>query len=287
MNDDHTNLKEELIQCHNELRTDPKGFIKHLEDHLKLFKGMVFNYPGEIGIRTNEGPAAVKEAIAFLSKQPAIGSIELDDSLCKAAQDHADDTGPKGITGHDGTDGSSMSDRIERYCEWEGGLAENIDYGKKPALRVIMALLIDDGVKSRGHRKNLFNDEVRYAGFGIGPHKVYGMMVVIDYAFGISGKKATIPKKNNKVNEIAQKMEKVNLNGPTKNNVSPTKNVSKPAANQKKYNMSDDPDCPEGAVGASIKVSEKTCNGKTTKVTIKTYTLDDGSKQTVELTETY
>lgn len=34
---------------------------------------------------------------------------------------------------------------------------ENIDYGDKDPLGVILSLAIDDGVEGRGHRKNIFN----------------------------------------------------------------------------------------------------------------------------------
>ena len=37
------------------------------------------------------------------------------DEICRAAQDHADDIGPKGVVAHQGTDGSKFSDRIKRY----------------------------------------------------------------------------------------------------------------------------------------------------------------------------
>ena len=66
------------------------------------------------------------------------------------------DTGPGGVTGHTGTDGSQPKDRCERYVKVEGMSGENIDYGEKSPEMVIIALAIDDGVPSRGHRSNIF-----------------------------------------------------------------------------------------------------------------------------------
>jgi len=275
---DYEKLKYEVLAVQNDLRTNPQGFITHLENHLKLFKGNICYYPGEIGLMTNEGVAAVKEAINFLKKQKPLGTIEMDENLCKAARDHAEDTGPKGITGHDGSDGSTMSSRVERYCKWEGGLCENIDYGQKPAYRIIMSLLIDDGIKSRGHRTNLFNPNVKFGGIACGYHKTYGMLCVCDYANGVGGKKV-----NTKTNQ--QQMQYEYPEEDYYNNKQQIKdNFSNNCGDMGEFE--NDPDFPEGAISSSISVSTKSSNGKKITTTTKTYTFPDGSTMTSESTKT-
>ena len=64
-----------------------------------------------------------------MQNQKALGPLTWSKGLECAARDHVKDTGPKGVTGHTGCDGSSMSDRIERYGEWDVTVGENISYG--------------------------------------------------------------------------------------------------------------------------------------------------------------
>ena len=68
---------------------------------MKLVKDKILYRPGEIPIETNEGVAAYEEAIAFLKKQRPIDSLTFDERLTKAAQEHAEDLGEKGLVSHD------------------------------------------------------------------------------------------------------------------------------------------------------------------------------------------
>lgn len=141
---------------------------------LKHFDGMVMRKPGQrVGLRTNEGPAGVKELIAYLKKAKPIKPIIWDDNIAKAAKDHVLDTGPSGHTGHDGVDGSDMSQRIERYTKIEATAGENCDYGETNPRGVILDLAIDDGVPSRGHRENMMNPDFVLFGCHTGYHKTY------------------------------------------------------------------------------------------------------------------
>jgi hypothetical protein len=47
---------------------------------------------------------------------------------------------------------------------------------------VILQLITDDGVKTRGHRKNCFNENYKLVGISEGPHKQYGTLCVFDFA---------------------------------------------------------------------------------------------------------
>ena len=70
--------------------------------------------------------------------------------LEKAALDHLGDIGKKGLLSHTGSDKSTYSQRIERYCRWGGSIFEAIDYGARETAReVVIAWLVDDGVPKR------------------------------------------------------------------------------------------------------------------------------------------
>jgi len=51
-----------------------------------------------------------------------------------------------------------LGDRIDRYAGWSGSIGENIDFGNMTAEDIVMSMIIDDGVSSKGHRHNIFNE---------------------------------------------------------------------------------------------------------------------------------
>ena len=185
MNPNYNSLPQQVLQEMNRARTNPHSVIADLEHKLQFFKGNTYLEPGmRCGLTTNEGPGAVKECIAALKHHQPCQPMNLIDGLSQAARDHCNDTGPRGIIGHNGSDGSRMGGRMERYGQWESGIAENVSYGHADALGIILQLLIDDGVSSRGHRKNLLNPSYLNCGIAAGPHKQYEHMCCQDFAVG-------------------------------------------------------------------------------------------------------
>lgn len=180
-----SDFERAILEQTNRARTDPAGFARELEELLGYFDGTVIRRPGQrVGLQTNEGPAAVREAIAFLRTQAPVPPLSWEDALWRAARDHARDQGPSGSTGHTGSDGSSMGQRMSRYGQWQNTAAENIDYGSENARDVLVSLIVDDGVPSRGHRRNIFDARLRVMGAACEPHTRYRVVCVMDYAGG-------------------------------------------------------------------------------------------------------
>ncbi|NTV01984.1 MAG: CAP domain-containing protein [Chlorobiaceae bacterium] len=169
----------------NLLRSDPAGYgRKYLLPLRKLYQGGLLCYPGSIPMRTREGVSALDECLRELERTGPLPGLSASRGLTLAARDHVQDQGPTGTIGHTGSDGSSLTSRIERYGQWDLSAGENISYGYRDARKILIALLIDDGVASRGHRKNLLNGSFRTVGVDVGPHRVYGDMCVMDFAGG-------------------------------------------------------------------------------------------------------
>ena len=69
-------MERALLTETNLARTNPAAYAAHLEAMLPLFDGDVIRRPGSnVGLRTNEGPAAVREAIRFLRQQQPLAPM--------------------------------------------------------------------------------------------------------------------------------------------------------------------------------------------------------------------
>jgi len=166
----------------NAVRHDPAAYAEHLERMLPRFEGKLLERPGRSHLRTDEGAAAVREAIVSLRARRPPGQLRWSKGLAGAAADHVRNQGPIGGLEHRGTDNSDPARRANRYGRWVQAVAENIAYGENPAREVVIQLLVDDGVSDRGHRDNILDPNWGAAGVACGPHRRYQQICVIDYA---------------------------------------------------------------------------------------------------------
>lgn len=172
-------IEKDVVLEMNMARTNPKKYAElYIEPRTKKFNGKI--YGGNL--QTNEGVAVVNECIKFMNNQKSLSVLLPSKGLTLAAKDHANTQSLTDKTGHTGTDGSDPFKRMKKYGLYTTA-GENISYGSKTAREIVVSLLIDDGVKSRGHRKNIMNKDFKTTGIGFAnKHKLYGCECVLDYA---------------------------------------------------------------------------------------------------------
>jgi uncharacterized protein YkwD len=132
---------------------------------------------------TNEGVAAVKEAVEVLESQSALQPLQWSESLAELAHAHVMDTGALGLVGHEGTDGKTFKKRVEGilHSGTIQAVGENIAYGPDNGREVVLQLVVDDGVANRGHRYNMLKAKFNASGVGCGYHLKYNTICVVVY----------------------------------------------------------------------------------------------------------
>jgi uncharacterized protein YkwD len=165
----------------NQVRQDPPGYAMHLEDLVPLYQGTDRRISDHVFLTSKEGVSAVEEAIQALRHTSPRQSLAWDSCLSQSAADHAADNGPKGLIGHDNSNGENFAHRIHRYRPKERVVGENIQYGSETAREIVMDLIIDDGVPGRGHRRNMLDPQFHAAGVACGNHATMHIMCVMDF----------------------------------------------------------------------------------------------------------
>lgn len=175
-------LEREVIHELNKVRSNPKRYSEeYIEELLTAFKGNLYIYPGQDPVKSKEGIKPLMECIQVLRNTVPLPILSPAEGLAKASRILVNDQQFGGI-GHITRNGSTPQKRIEKYGEWNINSGEDIAYGSFEARQIVIALLIDDGVPDRAHRKNILNKRYKYAGVSYGKHPSYNSMCVIDYA---------------------------------------------------------------------------------------------------------
>ena len=252
-----------------------------------------------------EGDNVFKEAIQFLKSLPPLKPLQWDENLCRSAQEHVDDIGPKGLLLYQSSDGTEPEDRISKYGNYVESLGENIDFGPNDAIGVIISLTLDDGEEERPHRENLFKQDYQKVGIACGPHKTEFQMCVMDFAFDFQplndGKEMNI---NMKKEDMMNNSNYANQNNP--NNQSPLVKLSLENDDFKNKEMINqqlvsnvNPVVNQNNQGPVNEIEQltrdtqnilsnlKIVNKKVEIVTKVTYTYEDGSTKVVTQNETH
>jgi uncharacterized protein YkwD len=160
----------------NLARTNPAAYAAHIEQMRANFHGNLLVLPGRTILRTKEGVRALDEAIRFLHRAQPLAPLTLSPGMSRSAADHCADQ-VDGRIGH-----GDPAGRMNRYGRWGSVWGENVSYGKSSARDIVLALIIDDGLPGRKHRKNIFNPAFTVAGAAYGAHARYRSVCSIEFA---------------------------------------------------------------------------------------------------------
>jgi uncharacterized protein YkwD len=180
-----TVIEKDVVLEMNKVRTDPKKYAElYIQTELRYYNGNLYQKAGQIAIQTQEGKKAVEGCVTALSRMKGVQILTPELGLSLGAKDHTADQGKSGKTGHNGNDKSTPFTRINRYGKGYTAAGENLAYGPTTGRDIVVQLLIDDGVPSRGHRTNIMNKDFTQTGVSFGTHLEFRTMCAITYAKG-------------------------------------------------------------------------------------------------------
>ena len=176
-----TDMEKEVLLYLNDVRTSPERYAAHLKEvgEKPGWPARPESTPPETAGEEGQG---MDETILSLQNRQPLPPLKASKGLSLAARDLVQNLGPKGLTGHKASDGSTLFERMDRYGQWEGKTVEILTYGYSDAGALMDAMLADRSPSGREDREGLFNRSYLVAGVSCGPHKTYSTMCAIIFA---------------------------------------------------------------------------------------------------------
>lgn len=163
-----SSIEQDVLFYLNLARINPKKFKKEV----------LIPYLKEHTDYSNKYTRTLKRDLDKLKPQKP---LKYTDELYNFAKHHAKSTGKVGRVGHRSVLFKSYKSRSKKLLSTYSYVGENIHYGSNNAKRIVIDLLIDDGIKDVGHRKNMLSDNFVFASVSIQPHKKYRQNCVIEF----------------------------------------------------------------------------------------------------------
>ena len=157
-----TSEEKQMVDEINLMRSNPEGYIPFVDAYVK-------KYEMQYSANDKEFKKAVEELKTELKQLEPLIQLEPNKILYNVARNHGLDNKRNNRLDHIGSDKSDPFDRVRRSglknsIDEKGYFApnENLVGGEDTPRESVVALLIDSGVSSRGHRRALLEPKWKY-----------------------------------------------------------------------------------------------------------------------------
>lgn len=162
---------KDMIMEINILRTNPKSFIPHIENHInkqeKVLK-LAMSAKSNATVQTIKfikiEIEAAKELIRELDTITPMGILTPVESMHIITKEHAEYVKSVNKCVHNGPNGEDLNTRMEKMKVTT--LSENVGHGND-VISAMVSLLVDANIPHRGHRRNLLNKNHKFISVAI------------------------------------------------------------------------------------------------------------------------
>lgn len=168
-NETEISLEAAVLAEINRVRSNPQAYADWLATLKPYYQGTELRWPEQQIIKTEEGIAALEEAIAFLNALQPLPPLNASEKLNPIAQRLA--------TSQANLSPEALTTTRETVSTFEHSLS----YGETAQI-IVMQLIVDDGIATRNSRKRLLRNDLQSNGVVCQPQAELGHICAIAYS---------------------------------------------------------------------------------------------------------